>query len=60
MYTKPCEASETVGRLLEHIMHCPADEALMDAAKETGKQLYANMVHEEKVEKINTMVCSIC
>lgn len=28
----------------------------MDAAKDTGKQLYANMKHEEKVEKINFMV----
>lgn len=54
--TKPSEASDTVCRLLDHIMHCPADETLMDAAKESGKQLYANMAHEEKLEKINTMV----
>lgn len=56
VYTKPYEASDTVGRLLEHIMNCPADETLMDTAKESGKQLYANMTHEEKVEKINIMV----
>lgn len=37
-------------------MQCPPDEALMDAAKETGRQMYTNMPHEERVEKINLMV----
>lgn len=50
------EASETINKLLEHIISFPADENLMDAAKESGKQLYANMPHDDKVEKINLMV----
>jgi hypothetical protein len=53
---KPDEASESVNRLLEQVMLCPADESLMDVAKETGKQLYVNLSHEEKVEKVNIMV----
>lgn len=56
VFTKPQEAADTVNRLLDHIMHCPADETLMDTAKESAKQLYANMAHEDKVEKINNMV----
>lgn len=53
---KPEEASENVNRLLEQVMLCPPDESLMDVAKETGRQLYANMPHEERVEKVNVMV----
>lgn len=56
VHNKPCEASDSVARILEQVMSCPSDETLMDVAKETGKQLYSNMPHEEKVEKINTMV----
>lgn len=37
-------------------MNCAPDESLMDAAKETGQQLYVDVAHEEKVEKINMMV----
>lgn len=55
----PSEAGENVNKLLEQIMQCASDEALMDAAKETGRQLYANMPHEERVEKINLMVRSL-
>ncbi|KAJ8920552.1 hypothetical protein NQ315_005421 [Exocentrus adspersus] len=47
----PGEASDNIIKLLEQVMLCPPDEALMDAAKETGRQLYADMPHEEKVEK---------
>lgn len=54
--SKPSEASDIVNRLLDQIMHCPLDETLMDTAKECGMQLYSNMAHEEKVEKINNMV----
>lgn len=56
VHSKPSEASDSVARLLEQVMSCPSDETLMDVAKESGKQLYSNMPHEEKVEKINTMV----
>ncbi|KAJ8927760.1 hypothetical protein NQ314_019764 [Rhamnusium bicolor] len=52
----PSEAGENVNKLLDQVMQCPPDEALMDAAKETGKQMYANMSHEERVEKINVMM----
>ncbi|RZC35179.1 PDZ domain-containing protein 8, partial [Asbolus verrucosus] len=55
----PNEASECVNKLLEQVMLCPADESLMDIAKETGKQLYVNMPHEEKVEKINVMMTEL-
>lgn len=37
-------------------MLCPPDESLMDAAKETGQQMYSSMSHDERVEKINLMV----
>ncbi|XP_068910314.1 PDZ domain-containing protein 8 [Tenebrio molitor] len=56
---KPDEASESVNRLLEQVMLCPADESLMDVAKETGKQLYVNLSHEEKVEKVNIMMAEL-
>ncbi|XP_044259435.1 PDZ domain-containing protein 8 [Tribolium madens] len=56
---KPEEASESVNRLLEQVMQCPPDETLMDVAKETGKQLYAHMPHEEKVEKVNVMMAEL-
>nr|CAI5826053.1 unnamed protein product [Callosobruchus analis] len=52
----PAEATDSVNRLLEQVMQCPPDEALMDAAKESGRQMYVNMPHEEKVEKINIMM----
>ncbi|XP_018569402.1 PDZ domain-containing protein 8 [Anoplophora glabripennis] len=52
----PSEASDNVNKLLEQIMQCAPDEALMDAAKETGRQLYVSMPHEERVEKINLMM----
>lgn len=54
---KPQEASDVVSRLLEQVMMCPTDESLMDVAKETGKQLYVNLPQEEKLEKVNLMVC---
>lgn len=56
---KPQEASDIVSRLLEHVMLCSADESLMDIAKETGKQLYVNISQEEKLEKVNLMVCTL-
>ncbi|CAH1984816.1 unnamed protein product [Acanthoscelides obtectus] len=52
----PLEATENVNRLLEQVMQCPPDEGLMDAAKESGRTMYVNMPHEEKVEKINLMM----
>ncbi|KAJ3664757.1 hypothetical protein Zmor_000302 [Zophobas morio] len=56
---KPEEATESVNRLLEQVMLCPADESLMDVAKETGRQLYVTMSHEEKVEKVNIMMAEL-
>lgn len=50
------EPSECISRLLDHVMSCAMDENLMDVAKETGKQLYANMSQEDKIDKINLMV----
>ncbi|CAH1154690.1 unnamed protein product [Phaedon cochleariae] len=52
----PGEALDNVNRLLEQVMQCPPDELLMDAAKETGQQMYAHMTHEERVEKMNVMM----
>lgn len=53
---QPSEATEIILRAVDQVLQYPADEALMDAAKETGTQLYANMVHQVKVDKINFMV----
>lgn len=53
---QPDETTECITRLLDHVMSCSTDESLMDAAKETGKQLYANMPNEDKIEKINLMM----
>nr|XP_023021028.1 PDZ domain-containing protein 8 [Leptinotarsa decemlineata] len=52
----PSEASDHVSRLLEQVMQCPPDEVLMDSAKETGRQMYCHLSHEERVEKINLMM----
>ncbi|XP_022900030.1 PDZ domain-containing protein 8 [Onthophagus taurus] len=56
VFKNPTEAAECVSQLLDHILLCPSDESLMDAAKDTGKQLYATVPMEEKVDKINTMM----
>lgn len=53
---KPSETSECITRLLDQIMACHVDESLMDMAKESGQQLYSTMPHQEKTDKINTMV----
>ncbi|XP_056649071.1 PDZ domain-containing protein 8 isoform X1 [Diorhabda sublineata] len=55
----PAEASDCINRLLDQIMSCPNDETLMDAAKETGRQMYLHMSHEEKVEKINLIMTEL-
>ncbi|KRT86807.1 C1 domain containing protein [Oryctes borbonicus] len=55
----PNDALDCITRLLEHIMVYPSDESLMDSAKETGKQLYASMTAEEKIEKINIMMTEL-
>lgn len=52
----PEEAADCVSQLLDQILVCPSDESLMDAAKESGKHLYAGMPIDEKIEKINAMV----
>ncbi|CAG9828035.1 unnamed protein product [Diabrotica balteata] len=52
----PAEASDCINRLLDQVMQCPNDESLMDAAKETGRQMYSHLSHEERVEKINLMM----
>lgn len=35
-----------------------AEEVVVTAAKEMGKELYANLSHEERRNKLDTMVCS--
>lgn len=50
------DAGEHISKLLDHLMSCIMDENLMDAAKESGKQLYASMNQDDKTQKINLMV----
>lgn len=56
IHKQPETANECAVRLLDHILTCASDECLMDAAKENGRHLYANMNQDEKVDKINMMV----
>uniref|UniRef100_A0A1Y1LX68 Phorbol-ester/DAG-type domain-containing protein n=1 Tax=Photinus pyralis TaxID=7054 RepID=A0A1Y1LX68_PHOPY len=56
---QPNEATEIILRAVDQILQYPSDESLMDVAKETGTQLYINMEHETKVEKINLMVTEL-
>lgn len=62
--SKQQEATDIVNKLLESVISYSTDESLMDVAKETGKQLYASISYEDKVEKINVMVlknlCDLC
>lgn len=53
---KQQDAGEVVNKLLENIISYSTEESLMDVAKESGKQLYANISYEDKVDKINVMV----
>ncbi|KAG5879738.1 hypothetical protein JTB14_033340 [Gonioctena quinquepunctata] len=55
----PSEAPDHVNRLLEQVMQCPPDEALMDVAKEMGRQMYSHFSYEERVEKINLMMAEL-
>ncbi|KAK9882847.1 hypothetical protein WA026_023545 [Henosepilachna vigintioctopunctata] len=52
----PEESIEAINRLLEQVLLCPTDERLMDAAKESGQQLYNHLTYSERTEKINVMV----
>ncbi|KAF5281441.1 hypothetical protein FQA39_LY17795 [Lamprigera yunnana] len=56
---QPNTASEHILNAVDQILQYPSDESLMDVAKQTGAQLYANMRHEIKVEKINLMVTEL-
>ncbi|CAH1188292.1 unnamed protein product [Phyllotreta striolata] len=55
----PAEASDAIDKLLEQVMQCPNDETLMDAAKDTGRSMYAHLSHEERVEKMNLMMSEL-
>ncbi|XP_066255408.1 PDZ domain-containing protein 8 [Euwallacea similis] len=55
----PQDACDTVARLIDQVMQCPADESLMDNAKESGQRLYALLAPEEKKEKINLMMAEL-
>lgn len=56
---QPDEAADSISRMVEQVLQYPPDEALMDAAKETGMQQYVNIPHQAKVDKINFMVSTI-
>lgn len=56
---QPEEAADSISRMVEQVLQYPPDEALMDAAKETGMQQYVKIPHQAKVEKINCMVSTV-
>ncbi|XP_044760980.1 PDZ domain-containing protein 8 isoform X2 [Coccinella septempunctata] len=55
----PQESIEAINRLLEQVLLCPADEYLMDAAKESGQQLYNHLTYNERTDKINVMMTEL-
>ncbi|XP_045460736.1 PDZ domain-containing protein 8 isoform X1 [Harmonia axyridis] len=55
----PQESIEAINRLLEQVLLCTADEFLMDAAKETGQQLYNHLTYNERADKINVMMVEL-
>ncbi|KAL3280381.1 hypothetical protein HHI36_017868 [Cryptolaemus montrouzieri] len=56
---QPQESIEAINRLLEQVLLCPADEHLMDAAKESGQQLYNHLTYNERTDKINVMMAEL-
>lgn len=56
---QPETANEAIEKLLEYFNSYSSHESLMDMAKENGKQLYAHMSTEQKLEKINFMVSKL-
>lgn len=56
---QPSEATEIILRAVDQVLQYPSDETLMDVAKQTGTEMYTNMEHEMKVEKINLMVTEL-
>lgn len=53
------ESHDAVNKLLDQMLICATDENLMESARESGRQLYATMVSDERIEKINAMVSRI-
>lgn len=50
---------EAINYVLEQVLLCPADEHLMDLAKETGQSSYQNFSYAERTEKINVMMTEL-
>ncbi|XP_065156770.1 PDZ domain-containing protein 8 isoform X2 [Atheta coriaria] len=53
------ESHDAVNKLLDQMLICATDENLMESARESGRQLYATMVSDERIEKINAMMVEL-
>lgn len=52
------EGGDEISFALEQLLSRPHDEGLMDIAKATGRQLFADLAPEARKQRIDSVVCA--